>query len=60
MAALENSHVSFTLLKLCLGVCKINFLLRVTPADSTASGVALFDNLLEKMHAANLGRHTGR
>ena len=45
VAALENSHVSYTLLKFCLGVCKIIYLLRVTLAESTASGAALFENL---------------
>ena len=44
VAALEDSHVSFTRLKFCLGVDKIHYLLRVTPDYSTASGVALFDN----------------
>ena len=55
VAALENSHVSFALLKFCLGVCKINYPLRVTPADSAASGTALFDNLLEKCMRRILG-----
>ena len=35
VATLENAHVSFTLLKFCLGVCKINYLLRVTPVQCT-------------------------
>ena len=48
VAALETSHVFFTPLKFCLGVCKISYLLRVPLADSTASYAALFDNLLEK------------
>ena len=55
VAALEISHVSFTLLKFCCGVCKINYLLRVAPADSTASGAVVFDNLLEKCMRRILG-----
>ena len=35
VVTLENAHVSFTLLKFCLGVCKINYLLRVTPVQCT-------------------------
>ena len=31
MPAQENRHVCFTLLKFCLGVCTVNYLLRVTP-----------------------------
>ena len=48
VAVLEIFHVSFTLLKFCLSVCKIIYLLRVTLAESTASGMALFENLLEQ------------
>ena len=55
VAALGNSHVSFTPLKFCHGVCKINFFPRVTPPDSTASGAALFDNLLEECMRRILG-----
>ena len=55
VAALEKSHVSFTLRKFCLGMCKINYLLRVTPPGSTGSGAALFDNLMEKFMPRILG-----
>ena len=44
---LENAHVSFTLLKFCLGVCKINYLLRVTPVQCTKLGAQLFDKFFE-------------
>ena len=47
VATLENEHVSFTLLKFCLGVCKINYLLRVTPVQCTKPGEQLFDKFLE-------------
>ena len=47
VATLENAHVSFTLLKFCLGVCKINYLLRVTPVQCTKLGAQLFDKFLE-------------
>ena len=55
VAAPENSHVSFTLLKFSLGMCKINYFLRVTPGDPTASGAALLDNLMEKCMRRILG-----
>ena len=38
VATLENAHVSVTFLKFCLGVCKINYLLRVTPVPCTKVG----------------------
>ena len=47
VATLENAHVSFTLRKFCLGVCKINYLLRVTPVQCTKLGTQLFDKLQE-------------
>ena len=47
VATLENAHVSFTLLKFCLGVCKINYLLKVTPVQCTKFGAELFDKFLE-------------
>ena len=48
VSALENTHVSFTLLKFCMGVCKVNYLLRVTPVQWTKSGAQVFDELVEK------------
>ena len=48
VSALENTHVSFTLLKFCMGVCKVNYLLRVTPVQCTKSGAQVFDELVEK------------
>ena len=47
VATLGNAHVSFTLLKFCLGVCEINYLLRVTPVQCTKLGAQLFDKFLE-------------
>ena len=47
VATLENAHVSFTLLKFCLGVCKINYLLRVTSVQCTKLGAQLFDKFIE-------------
>ena len=47
VASLEKAHVSFTLLKFCLGVCKINYLLSVTPVQCTKLGAQLFDKFLE-------------
>lgn len=47
-AALENSHISFSLLKFYLGVCKINYLPRVTPIHATSSGAGLLYELLAK------------
>ena len=35
------------LLKFCLGVCKTNYLLRVTPAQCAKLGAQLFDKFLE-------------
>ena len=48
VSALESTHVSFTLLKFCMGVCKVNYLLRVTPVQCTKSGAQVFDDLVEK------------
>ena len=33
MAALDNSQVAFNLLKSCLGVCNVNYMLRVTRVE---------------------------
>ena len=55
VAAPENTHVSFTLLKFCLGVCKVNYQLRVTPPESTITGSKLFDGLIEKCLRRILG-----
>ena len=46
VATLENAHVSVTLLKFCLGVCKIKYLLRVSPVQCTKQ-LWLFDKFLE-------------
>ena len=43
-----NIWVSFFLLKCCPGVCKVNYLLRVTPVLRTTSGAHVFDELVEK------------
>ena len=48
VSALENTHVSFTLLKFCMGVCTVNCLLRVTPVQCTKSGAQVFDESVEK------------
>ena len=48
VSALENTHVSFTLLKFCMGVCKVNYLLRVTSVQCTKSGAHVFYELVEK------------
>ena len=55
VAALENTHVSFTLLKFCLGVCKVKYQLRVTLPESTIMRVKLFDGLIEKFLRRILG-----
>ena len=55
VAALENTHLSFTLLKFCLVVCKVNYQLRVTPPESTITGAKLFDGLIEKCLRLILG-----
>ena len=47
-ADLENVHVSFTLRKFCIGVCKVKYQLRVTPPESIFTGAKLFDGLIEK------------
>ena len=54
-SALENTHVSFTLLIFCLGVCKFNYQLRVTLPESTISGAKLLDGLTEKCLRRILG-----
>ena len=48
LSALENTHVSFTLLKFCVGVCKVNYFPRVTPVQCTKSCAQVFDKLVEK------------
>ena len=48
VAALENTHVSFTFLKFCLSVCELDYQLRVTPPDSTITGATLLDGLIQK------------
>ena len=48
VSALENTDVSFTLLKFFMGVCKVNYLLRVTPVQCTKSGAQVFGALVEK------------
>ena len=48
VAALENSQVAFNLLKFCLGVCKVNNMSRVTPAECCMAGGKLYDTLVEE------------
>ena len=55
VSALENTHVSFTLLQFCMGVCKVNYLLRVTPVQCTKSGAQVFDELVEKSLRHSVG-----
>ena len=55
VAALENTHVSFTLLKFCHGVCNLSYQLRVTPPEFTITGAKLFDGLIEKCLRRILG-----
>ena len=58
VTALENPQVSITLLKCCLGVSKINYLLRVTQADSTMMEDQVVQ-FREKFVNQNLGRTRG-
>ena len=44
---LEDSHVAFQLFRSCLGVCRINYLLRVIPTKATLKGAEEFDELME-------------
>ena len=55
VAALENSQVAFTLLKFCLEVCKINYMLRVTPVECCTDGAKLSDTLVEETLRTMLG-----
>ena len=48
VAALENSQVAFNLLKFCLGVCKVHYVLRVTPVECCMDGAKLYDTLVEE------------
>ena len=48
MSALENTNVSFTLLKFCLGVCKVTYLPLLTPVQCKKSGAQVFDELVKK------------
>ena len=48
VSALEKTHVSFTLLKFCMGVCKVHYLLRVTRVQCTNAGAKGFEELVEK------------
>ena len=48
VAALEIAHVSFALLKFCLGVCKINYLRRETAVQCTRRVAPLFDKRLDE------------
>lgn len=43
---LENTQVAFQLLRNCFGVCKIGYLLRVSPPSCTAEGAAKFDGII--------------
>ena len=45
VAALENSQVAFNLL-FCLGVCKVNYMLRVTPVEYCMVGGKPYDTLV--------------
>ena len=48
VAALENSQVAFNLLKFCLGVCKVNYMLRFTPVECSTAGGKLYETLVEE------------
>ena len=43
---LEDPEVELLLLRICLGVCKFNHLLRTIPPDSMDSQLLRFDNNL--------------
>ena len=48
VAAFEKSQVAFNLPKFCARVCKVNYMLRVTPLECCTDGGKLYDNLVEK------------
>ena len=45
LGELRDAHVAFSLLRACFGVCRVNYALRATPADSTDEGAHIFDDL---------------
>ena len=47
--------IVFALLKFCLGFCKVNYQLHVTPPESSITGAKLFDGLIEKCLRRILG-----
>ena len=55
VASLQDSHVAFHLLKACLGVCKINYLLRVTPPACTGPGALIFDRMMQSAQRTIVG-----
>ena len=48
VAALDNSQVAFNLLNICLGMCKVNLMLRATPVECCLAGGKLYDTLVEE------------
>ncbi len=53
---LGDAHTSFTLLRVCLGVCRVNYLLRKTPPQPIARSAQNFDNALESIIRHLAGR----
>ena len=47
LQAIEDCHVSLQLLKSCMGVCKVLYLLRVLSPSETVRGSILFDKMVE-------------
>ncbi len=47
---LEDTHISFTLLRACFGACRINYQLRTTRTIFTGEAAIIFDNaIIEKL-----------
>eukprot|EP00171_Calliarthron_tuberculosum_P022496 IDg22496t1 len=46
MVDLNDTQISFSLLRLCMGVCQLNYLLRTVPPTATKRGARLYDSFM--------------
>ncbi len=55
LAALEDAHVAFTLLRSCFSACRVMYWLRVTPTQQAAPAAALFDEYIAQAFRSLVG-----
>lgn len=55
ISTLEDSHVAFYLLRSCFGSCRLTYLLRCVPTESSLKAAQLYDIMIERSLRGILG-----